>query len=87
MEKTEIMTSQIYSDISNLIDACKHSVLHQVNNEMVMLYWNIGKYLVCNVLEENKAEYGKKVVAELSEKLTFNYGKGFEKTALFSNRR
>ena len=50
---------------------------------MVMLYWTIGKYLVCNVLDNNKAEYGQKVVEELAHKLTLNYGKGFEKTSLF----
>lgn len=50
---------------------------------MVMLYWTIGKYLVCNVLDNNKAEYGQKVVEELAFKLTLNYGKGFEKTSLF----
>ena len=47
MEKEIIKyTSQIYSAISALIDKCKHSVLHKVNNEMVLLYWNIGKYIV-----------------------------------------
>lgn len=84
MEKEIIKyTSQIYSTISALIDKCKHSVLHKVNNEMVLLYWNIGKYLVCTVLNENKAEYGQKIVEELSVKLSLNYGKGFEKTSLF----
>ena len=50
---------------------------------MVMLYWTIGKYLVCNVLDNNKAEYGKKVVEELAQKLTLNYGKNFGRAALF----
>ena len=59
------------------------SVQRAVNDAMVMLYWTIGKYLVCNVLDNNKAEYGQKVVEELALKLTLNYGKGFEKTSLF----
>ena len=48
-----------------------------------MLYWTIGKYLVCNVLDNNKAEYGQKVVEELAQKLTLNYGKNFGRAALF----
>ena len=48
-----------------------------------MLYWTIGKYLTCNVLDNTKAEYGQKVVEVLAQKLMLNYGKGFEKTALF----
>ncbi len=83
MKKVLIQSQKFYSDISGLIDKSKRSVQRAVNDAMVMLYWNIGKYLVCNVLEGNKAEYGQKVVEELARKLCLNYGKGFEKTALF----
>ncbi|MBO4699166.1 hypothetical protein J5690_06095 [bacterium] len=85
MEKgLKITESQkFYSDIAGLIDNCKHVVQYSVNNAMVMLYWNIGKYLVCKVLEGNKAEYGQKVVEELSGELSLNYGKNFDRAALF----
>lgn len=75
--------SNFYSDIAFLIDQSKRTAQRAVNDAMVMLYWNIGKYLVCTVLEGSKAEYGRKVVEELGAKLSENYGKGFEKTALF----
>ena len=86
MDKIEIQKSEsnkIYSDISLLIDRSKHMLQRAVNDAMVLLYWNIGKYLVCNVLEGNKAEYGQKIVEEVAKKLTTDYGKGFEKSALF----
>ena len=83
MNKKNQSIDQFYTDISSTIDKCKHSVQSAVNDAMVMLYWTIGKYLVCNVLDNNKAEYGHKVVEELALKLTLNYGKGFEKTSLF----
>lgn len=67
----------------HFIDQCKHTVQRAVNNAMVMLYLTIGKYLVCIVLDNSKAEYGQKVVEELAQKLTQNYGRGFEKTSLF----
>lgn len=38
---------------------------------------------MCNNLENNKAEYGQKVVEELVQKLTQGYGKGFDKIFLF----
>ena len=72
-----------YTDIASLIDQSKRTVQRAVNDAMVMLYWNIGKYLVCTVFEGSKAKYGQKVVKELGVKLTENYGKGFEKTSLF----
>lgn len=49
-----------YTNYFSTIDLCKHSVQRAVNDAMVMLYWTIGKYLVCN----SKAEYGQKVVEE-----------------------
>lgn len=76
-------SQKFYSDIAGLINNCKHVVQYSVNSAMVMLYWNIGKYLVCKVLEGNKAEYGQKVVEELSEELSLNYGKNFGRASLF----
>lgn len=76
-------SQKFYSDIAGLIDNCKHVVQYSVNSAMVMLYWNIGKYLVCKVLEGNKAEYGQKVVEELSIELSLNYGKNFGRASLF----
>ena len=70
------------TDISSPIDQCKHSVQRTVNDAMVMSYWTIGKYLVCNVLEGSKDGYGQKVVEELALKLTLNYGKDFGRAAL-----
>lgn len=74
---------KIYADISSLIESSKRKVQHAINNTMVMLYWAIGRYLVCNVMDSEKAEYGKKVVENISQKLKLNYGKGFEKSSLF----
>ena len=47
------------------------------------LYWNIGKKLSDEVLQGKKAEYGKNIIGDLSERLTAEYGKGFEKSSVF----
>ena len=83
MNKELQTIDKYYVDISSAINKCKYSVQRAVNDAMVMLYWTIGKYLVCNVLDNSKAEYGQKVVEELAQKLTQNYGNGFDKTSLF----
>jgi predicted nuclease of restriction endonuclease-like (RecB) superfamily len=74
---------KFYADISKLIEASKRTVQHSINSSMVLLYWSIGQYLVSNVMENEKAEYGKSIVENLSRKLTLGYGRGFEKSALF----
>ncbi|MCK4249783.1 MAG: hypothetical protein KAX15_08390, partial [Candidatus Omnitrophica bacterium] len=43
-----------------------------------MLYWRIGKRINTEILEGNRAEYGKEIVATLSGQLMIEYGKGFD---------
>lgn len=50
---------------------------------MVNSYWSIGKLIVED--EQNgsaRAEYGKTVLQKLSEKLTTEFGKGFDESNL-----
>lgn len=44
----------------------KKNVVTKVNDEMTLLYWNIGKDITDNVLNNQKAEYGKAVIKKLS---------------------
>jgi hypothetical protein len=49
---------------------------------MVETYWNIGKQ-ICEAQGNNdRAEYGKGLLKYLSEKLTEEFGKGFEESNL-----
>ena len=73
----------IYTDISALILNAKKSVKIQLNNSMVLLYWNIGKSLCDDVLQGEKAQYGEGIIEELSKRLVFEYGRGFNKSAVF----
>ena len=50
---------------------------------MTLLYWKIGKDITENVLKNEKAEYGKSIIKELSKRLIINYGKGYSERNLF----
>lgn len=73
----------IFSDISTMIYTAKNEVMMRVNTSVISLYWNIGKKLSDEVLQGKKAEYGKNIIGDLSERLTAEYGKGFEKSSVF----
>ena len=47
-----------------------------------MLYWQIGKRINIEILNEQRAEYGKLVVATLSKQLTETYGIGWSEKQL-----
>lgn len=51
---------------------------------MVILYWNIGKIIKNEILQSEKAEYGKSIISSLSKELTNEYGKGYSQRNLFN---
>ncbi|MCY4614724.1 MAG: DUF1016 N-terminal domain-containing protein [Nitrospira sp.] len=67
-----------YSDIRQILQNARNRAYSEINRAMVEAYWMIGKRIV----EEEqggktKAEYGKKLLENLSRNLTHEFGKGF----------
>lgn len=54
----------------------------QANNEITEAYWNIGKLIVDAQGGKEKSKYGDALLKEWSEKLTQEYGKGYDYTNL-----
>jgi len=55
---------------------------------MVRTYWNMGREIVKEEQKgENRAEYGSSLLKGLSEKLTCEYGKGFDESNLRNIRK
>ena len=74
--------SDIYHDIRDLIEEARSSVAIRVNIGMTLLYWQIGKRINDEILKGVRAEYGKQILATLSQKLITEYGQGFNYSAL-----
>ena len=72
----------LFDSISELINQTRHRVATTINQELTLLYWNIGKTINDDVLKNSRADYGKKIIPELSDKLTHLYGSGFNKRNL-----
>jgi len=69
-----------------VIEAQKH-IYSAVNSAMVSAYWNIGKQIFEACGENDRAEYGKQLLQYLSEKLTEEFGKGFNERNLRNMRQ
>ena len=68
----------------SILEQARGNVVRAVNSHMVLAYWLIGREIVQQVQGgEERAEYGEKVVEELSSRLTERYGKGFSVTNLW----
>lgn len=67
-----------YSTVRGYIIAAQKQVYSAVNSAMVIAYWNIGKQIYEACGENDRAAYGKQLLQFLSDKLTAEFGKGFD---------
>lgn len=82
-KEVDLQESQkLLLSIVTLIDTARKNVAQAVNSELTLLYWNIGKQINEDILKNNRADYGKSIVLELSRELTVMFGTGFSKRNL-----
>jgi hypothetical protein len=55
----------IIQDLRCLISAAKNRVAIGVNQEMTILYWNVGKLIQEDILKSERAEYGEKIFIKI----------------------
>lgn len=79
---------QLFEQVSHLIAEARSHVAMAVNSAMVTTYYEIGRHIVEN--EQNgqqRAQYGKQVLQELSARLTAEFGKGWSVETLTNCRK
>ena len=59
----------LFDDIKKLVDESKKFVAAAVNSTLTMLNWKIGKRINLELLDNKRADYGKKIVVTLSRQL------------------
>ncbi|MGA9098116.1 MAG: DUF1016 N-terminal domain-containing protein [Methanotrichaceae archaeon] len=79
-----IDSERLLADVRSLVEKSRHSLAQAVNTELVLLYWRIGKRIREEILLQDRADYGKRVVEALSESLKSEYGNGFGRRNLFN---
>ena len=78
----------LYDSIRQVLESARNNTYRAVNFAMVQAYWQIGRLIAEDEQNgEHRAEYGKKVLAELAERLTRDFGKGFDARELRKMRQ
>jgi predicted nuclease of restriction endonuclease-like (RecB) superfamily len=73
----------IFFNIREVLLQARDNTYSFVNSQMVFAYWQIGKIIVNEEQEgEKRAEYGKFLLKELAQKLSNEFGKGFDEREL-----
>ena len=85
----ELLTIQqeMISQIREIMIESRKNIARQVNSELLTTYWNIGRVIVEHEQNNNeRAEYGKQTLIQLSKTLTKEFGKGFSRSNLQNMR-
>jgi predicted nuclease of restriction endonuclease-like (RecB) superfamily len=74
---------QVYERVRAILQEARGRAWQAVNTAMVVAYWEIGRVIV----EEEqggtqRADYGRRLILDLSQRLTADFGKGFDRTNL-----
>ena len=83
-ENTELTKpDDFFSRVISIIEQARSAIVRTVNTEMVEAYWLIGREIVEEEQSgEVRADYGERLIADLSNRLTVRYGRGFSTTNL-----
>lgn len=78
----------LLSRVSELLEAARQASARSVNTIITLTYWNIGWQIVEHEQSgDQRATYGKTLLAQLSTDLTAKYGRGFSRANLEYMRR
>ncbi|GMT40108.1 MAG: hypothetical protein IEMM0001_0843 [bacterium] len=73
----------LFGRVISILEQARGNVVRSVNSNMVMAYWLIGREIVQELQRgEDRAEYGKQIISNLSAQLARKYRSGFSVTSL-----
>lgn len=67
----------LFQDLSVLIEESRNQVAIVANSALTLLFWKVGKRISDAILKNERAEYGKQIIATISAQLEANYGRNF----------
>ena len=74
-----VVPASLIGDLRQIIEQARNRVAFTVNSELTMMYWHIGERINREVLDNQRADYGKQIVAQVARQLQEEYGtKGFD---------
>lgn len=84
MGKTPAASTQsLIQDLRQIVEQARCRVASTANAELTMMYWRIGERINREVLGNQRAEYGKQIVASVARQLQEDFGtKGFEERTI-----
>lgn len=78
MDKEIINIDTLYQKVASLIDKGQQAIVRTIDYTQLFVNYQIGRYIIEDEQHGNRrAQYGKNILASLSERLTLKYDKGY----------
>ncbi|PIS30941.1 MAG: DUF1016 domain-containing protein [Candidatus Marinimicrobia bacterium CG08_land_8_20_14_0_20_45_22] len=88
MTKENQVTESVFQNIRSVLENARARTYRAVNFIMVEAYWNIGRIIVEEEQKgKRRAKFGQRLIAELSKRLTAEFGHGFDPSNLWYMRK
>ena len=78
LDEIKISEADLFVHVSAIIENRKHRAQIQANQESVLMFWEIGKYIDSVLLNGKRGRYGKQILLTLAQELQTKYGSSFE---------
>ena len=82
VDECKYLDNSFYQSIKEVLEEARKRVYRNIQSEMVLAYWQIGKMIVEKQGGDRRALYGDGLIRELSVKMTKDYGKGYDERNL-----
>lgn len=80
-----LMRGEFYRAVAEILQKARSNACRAVNFAMVEAYWQVGRMIIKEEQEGKKrAGYGEALIRSLSERLTLDFGKGFNVSNLWA---
>jgi predicted nuclease of restriction endonuclease-like (RecB) superfamily len=76
----EALPRDLFDDLVGIIENRKRQITVQASGNIVLMYFELGERINVELLKNERAEYGKKIVASVTQQLLERYGSIFDYT-------
>ncbi len=73
----------LLTDLRELIHSARQRIATVANSTTTLLYWHLGRRLLAESLQDERAPYGKRILATVSRELTVEFGQAFSLRSLY----
>lgn len=74
----ENSNQHLINDLVSLVEESRKQLASTANAALTYTFWRIGERINVDLLDNERAEYGKQIVVTVSRHLTGTFGRGFE---------